>query len=149
MSARSRLLAAAAAATASMALLAALRPRLLRRACRALSTCASLSSLPLGARVPPPSPPAAVPPSPVRVALCQLAGSKDKQANIAGACQAVRDAAAAGAQLVVLPEMWNCPYGTCNTRGCLRSHVPERGYFLRLTLTHVQKMLPSRFTLRT
>jgi predicted amidohydrolase len=61
--------------------------------------------------VPPPSPPAAVPPSPVRVALCQLAGSPDKQANIAGACRAVRDAAAAGAQLVVLPEMWNCPYG--------------------------------------
>lgn len=34
----------------------------------------------------------------------------DKAANISAARDAVAAAAAAGAALVVLPEMWNCPY---------------------------------------
>jgi hypothetical protein len=36
--------------------------------------------------------------------------TSDKAANIAAARAAVAGAAAAGARLVVLPEMWNCPY---------------------------------------
>jgi omega-amidase len=44
------------------------------------------------------------------VALCQLSVTDDKQANIQAARRAVADAAATGAGLVVLPEMWNCPY---------------------------------------
>eukprot|EP00887_Chlorella_sp_A99_P000095 scaffold16.g95.t1 len=46
----------------------------------------------------------------VKVALCQLAVSADKQANLNIARDAIRSAAAQGAELVVLPEMWNCPY---------------------------------------
>jgi omega-amidase len=34
----------------------------------------------------------------------------DKAANVAAAEAAVARAAAAGARIVVLPEMWNCPY---------------------------------------
>ncbi|KAK9844016.1 hypothetical protein WJX81_001969 [Elliptochloris bilobata] len=46
----------------------------------------------------------------VKIALCQLKSSIDKAENIKTATCAVKEAAAAGAQLVVLPEMWNCPY---------------------------------------
>ena len=44
------------------------------------------------------------------LALCQLPVSADKAADLAAAAAAVRDAAARGADLVVLPEMFNCPY---------------------------------------
>lgn len=44
------------------------------------------------------------------MALCQLAVSDDKQQNILRAQTAITEAARGGAQLVVLPEMWNCPY---------------------------------------
>mmetsp|Transcript_43333 Transcript_43333/g.69744 ORF Transcript_43333/g.69744 Transcript_43333/m.69744 type:complete len:426 (+) Transcript_43333:94-1371(+) len=65
-----------------------------------------------GARVPSPSrsPPSLATPATVHVAMCQLAVGVDKAANIAGARDAIFAAAASGAALVVLPEMWNCPY---------------------------------------
>lgn len=62
------------------------------------------------ARVPAPDRTAPAPPPRVKVALCQLAVGADKPANIAGAREAILDAARDGAALVVLPEMWNCPY---------------------------------------
>lgn len=46
----------------------------------------------------------------VKIALCQLRVTADKPSNIAAAAAAVAAAAAEGAALVVLPEMWNCPY---------------------------------------
>ncbi|GAX80776.1 hypothetical protein CEUSTIGMA_g8211.t1 [Chlamydomonas eustigma] len=46
----------------------------------------------------------------VRIALCQLLTSADKNENIASAVAAVKRAASNGAKLVVLPEMWHCPY---------------------------------------
>lgn len=49
-------------------------------------------------------------PKKVRIALCQLHVTQDKVANIKTARDAIRSAAAKGASLVVLPEMWNCPY---------------------------------------
>ena len=65
-----------------------------------------------GARSPAPARPAlATTPPTVRAALCQLPVGADKAANIDAAVRAVADAAANGATLVVLPEMWNCPYG--------------------------------------
>ena len=114
MSARvASLLAATAARGGRASLLAPLRPaaRCLPRAVRSACAMSSLT-LPPGARLPAPAPPPPPLPAPVKVALCQLATGTDKAANIAAATAAVRDAAAAGARLVVLPEMWNCPYGT-------------------------------------
>jgi len=113
------LLIAAAAGARRTSLLAALRPKPQRLVRASFAAARAAMSLPPGARVPAPVPPPPVPAAPVKVALCQLATGADKAANIAAAAAAVRDAAAAGAQLVVLPEMWNCPYGArgLSTRG--------------------------------
>jgi len=46
----------------------------------------------------------------VRVALCQLLVGTDKQVNLHQAAASVHDAKCKGAQIVVLPEMFNCPY---------------------------------------
>lgn len=49
-------------------------------------------------------------PQKVKVALCQLHVTADKDENISTAKAAIQEAASNGAKLVVLPEMWNCPY---------------------------------------
>ncbi|KAJ4954079.1 hypothetical protein NE237_030911 [Protea cynaroides] len=49
-----------------------------------------------------------------KVGLCQLSVSYDKEKNIARARKAIQNAAKRGAQLVVLPEMWNCPLSDDN-----------------------------------
>ena len=46
----------------------------------------------------------------MKAALCQLKVTSDKSANIIEAKNAIKEAASNGAKLVVLPEMWNCPY---------------------------------------
>ncbi|KAI8803475.1 carbon-nitrogen hydrolase [Cladochytrium replicatum] len=48
----------------------------------------------------------------IRLALIQLLVGKNKEANILAAKKRVLDAAKAGAQVVVLPECFNSPYGT-------------------------------------
>lgn len=48
---------------------------------------------------------------PVKLACVQLASGSDKAANLAHAAAKVREAAAAGAKIVVLPECFNSPYG--------------------------------------
>ena len=48
--------------------------------------------------------------STLKVALCQTLCVDDKAANIRTVEAAIKAAVAAGAELVVLPEMWNCPY---------------------------------------
>ncbi|MBE3586590.1 carbon-nitrogen hydrolase family protein [Desulfofundulus thermocisternus] len=45
-----------------------------------------------------------------RVAVCQMAIDRDKEKNIARAREMIARAAEKGARLVVLPEMFNCPY---------------------------------------
>ena len=45
-----------------------------------------------------------------KIALCQMATFMDKEDNKAKAKKLVDKAAANGAQVVVLPEMWNTPY---------------------------------------
>jgi omega-amidase len=70
-----------------------------------------------------------VPPQPerVKIALCQLEVGADKAANIAAAKKAVREAAQEkGAQLIVLPEMWNCPYSN-DSFGPYSEPVPPVG----------------------
>jgi predicted amidohydrolase len=46
----------------------------------------------------------------IKLGLCQLKVGEDKQQNINGATLLIRQAAQAGAELVILPEMFNCPY---------------------------------------
>lgn len=46
----------------------------------------------------------------LRIALCQLLVMADKQKNLDQAAQMLEEAAKGGAQLAVLPEMFNCPY---------------------------------------
>lgn len=46
----------------------------------------------------------------VKVALVQMRVAEDKERNLRSAADAVRRAAAAGAQVVCLPEMFVCPY---------------------------------------
>lgn len=45
-----------------------------------------------------------------KIALCQMKGSFDKKESMAIAEKFIREAAANGAQVISLPEMWNCPY---------------------------------------
>jgi len=45
-----------------------------------------------------------------KIGICQLSVMEDKQDNIRKAEQMIREAANNGSQLVVLPEMFNCPY---------------------------------------
>lgn len=45
-----------------------------------------------------------------KLALCQIAGSADKKETRRLADRYVREAAENGAQVISLPEMWDCPY---------------------------------------
>lgn len=46
----------------------------------------------------------------VKSALCQVSVTDDKQANILHVRSMITEAAENGAELIVLPECWNCPY---------------------------------------
>ncbi|GAQ87849.1 Nitrilase/cyanide hydratase and apolipoprotein N-acyltransferase family protein [Klebsormidium nitens] len=46
----------------------------------------------------------------VKLAVCQLSIVAEKQQNIDHAREVIEKAADDGARLIVLPEMWNCPY---------------------------------------
>ncbi|KAL2649282.1 hypothetical protein R1flu_017410 [Riccia fluitans] len=68
-----------------------------------------------GARLPPSETLCSGPPDgKYKLALCQLSVTADKVANIAHARQSIEAAASEGAQLIVLPEMWNCPYSNAS-----------------------------------
>lgn len=45
-----------------------------------------------------------------KIGLCQMKGAFNKKESMATAERFVREAAANGAEVIVLPEMWNCPY---------------------------------------
>ncbi|HBV87822.1 MAG TPA: carbon-nitrogen hydrolase [Desulfosporosinus sp.] len=53
----------------------------------------------------------------LRIALCQLPVTANKQQNLNQAASMLQEAAAGGAQLAVLPEMFNCPYDIHSFRG--------------------------------
>ncbi|MBC8016202.1 MAG: carbon-nitrogen hydrolase family protein [Sporomusaceae bacterium] len=46
----------------------------------------------------------------IKLGVCQMAVTPDKAANLSKARGMIKEAAAAGCQLVILPEMFNCPY---------------------------------------
>lgn len=48
----------------------------------------------------------------IKLGLCQMAVSRDKGENLRRAQAALEQAARQGAQLAMLPEMFNCPYET-------------------------------------
>ncbi|KAL7133236.1 hypothetical protein ABFS83_12G127000 [Erythranthe nasuta] len=62
------------------------------------------------ARVPADIPPPTPPVTKFKIALCQLSVTADKERNIARARQVIEEAAGKGAQLILLPEIWNSPY---------------------------------------
>nr|XP_023886812.1 omega-amidase, chloroplastic-like isoform X1 [Quercus suber] len=45
-----------------------------------------------------------------KIGLCQLSVTSEKNHNLACACNSIKAAVKCGARLVVLSEMWNCPY---------------------------------------
>ncbi|KZV39510.1 Nitrilase/cyanide hydratase and apolipoprotein N-acyltransferase family protein, partial [Dorcoceras hygrometricum] len=47
-----------------------------------------------------------------KIGLCQLSVNSDKNINISNARSSIQSASKQGAILVLLPEMWNCPYST-------------------------------------
>lgn len=51
-----------------------------------------------------------MPQQPFNLAICQMKVSTDKQLNIEKAVRMIGEAAQQGAQMVALPEMFNCPY---------------------------------------
>ena len=51
-----------------------------------------------------------------KLGLCQIAGSLDKNESWRNAEKHVREAAENGAQVIALPEMWNCPYSNDSFR---------------------------------
>lgn len=57
----------------------------------------------------------------ITVGICQMDVLEDKQANIKKAVQMIGRAAGAGAVLVVLPEMFNCPYHTAKFKAYAES----------------------------
>ncbi|RKP24226.1 carbon-nitrogen hydrolase [Syncephalis pseudoplumigaleata] len=78
---------------------------------------------------------------PFRLALVQLAVGPHKAANLARARERVQEAARHGAQVVCLPECFNCPYGTQHfgeyaetipgeTSGVLSELAKETGVYL-------------------
>lgn len=62
------------------------------------------------ARVPPALPLPTPPVTKFKIGLCQLSVTTNKVRNIAHAREAIEEAASKGAQLVLLPEIWNSPY---------------------------------------
>ncbi|XP_015572979.2 omega-amidase, chloroplastic [Ricinus communis] len=70
----------------------------------------SASFNPEQARSPPALPLPTPPLTKFKIGLCQLLVTPDKAKNIAHARKAIEEAAAKGAKLVLLPEIWNSPY---------------------------------------
>lgn len=74
------------------------------------TTMMSNSFNPDQARVPPILPLPTPPLTKFKIALCQLLVTTNKERNIAHARKAIEEAANKGAQLILLPEIWNSPY---------------------------------------
>ncbi|XP_024018505.1 omega-amidase, chloroplastic [Morus notabilis] len=74
------------------------------------SSIMASSYKPEQARAPPALSLPAPPVTKFKIGLCQLSVTPDKERNIAHARKAIEEAASKGAQLIMLPEIWNSPY---------------------------------------
>ena len=69
----------------------------------------------------------------MRVALIQMLVTADKAANLRSACEKIRAAKQAGADIAVLPEMFCCPY----ENRCFRAYGEEAGGEVQQTLSRL------------
>ena len=69
----------------------------------------------------------------MRVALIQMLVTADKAANLRSACEKIRAAKQAGADIAVLPEMFCCPY----ENRCFRAYGEEAGGKVQQTLSRL------------
>ncbi|KAL3744545.1 hypothetical protein ACJRO7_013763 [Eucalyptus globulus] len=76
----------------------------------AAAAAMAASFKPEQARAPPALPVPTPPLAKFKIGLCQLSVTADKERNIAHAREKIHEAVDKGAQLVVLPEIWNSPY---------------------------------------
>ncbi|KAI5736136.1 hypothetical protein M8J76_000330 [Diaphorina citri] len=60
-----------------------------------------------------------------KIALVQMTVGKDKNKNLENAVRFIRKAADNGASLIVLPECFNCPYGTKKEIFLVGGSIPE------------------------
>ncbi|WP_295582526.1 carbon-nitrogen hydrolase family protein [uncultured Oscillibacter sp.] len=67
----------------------------------------------------------------MRVALIQMPVTADKAENLRTACGSIREAAAHGAEVAVLPEMFCCPY----QNDCFRAYGEAEGGPVQQTLS--------------
>lgn len=67
----------------------------------------------------------------MKIALLQMTVTADKAENLRTACAQIKEAAQNGAELVILPEMFNCPY----TTACFPRYAERRGENSWLTLS--------------
>ncbi|XVE70855.1 hypothetical protein DITRI_Ditri10aG0104100 [Diplodiscus trichospermus] len=74
------------------------------------SSIMASSFKPEQARAPPALPLPTPPVTKFKIGLCQLSVTPDKERNIGRVRKAIEEAAQKGAQLVLLPEIWNSPY---------------------------------------
>ena len=58
-----------------------------------------------------------------KIGLCQMKGSFDKKESMRTAAEFVKEAAQNGAEVISLPEMWNCPY----SNDYFREYAEEAG----------------------
>ncbi|KAG5476255.1 hypothetical protein GH5_05253 [Leishmania sp. Ghana 2012 LV757] len=63
------------------------------------------------------------------VTLCQMAVTREKAANISKAVRMITEAAKRGSKLAVLPECFNCPYGTRYFDECSEALAPGNETF--------------------
>ena len=73
----------------------------------------------------------------MRVALIQMPVTADKQQNLDTACQKIREAAASGADIAVLPEMFCCPY----QNDCFHAYGKPDGGSTQITLSRMAATL--------
>lgn len=73
----------------------------------------------------------------IQLGLCQMKVTADKAENLRTAEEAIRTAARQGAELVLLPEMFNCPY----ENACFPVYAEPAGGETWQFLSHIAKEL--------